>query len=178
MKTCTKCRDAQPLESFAKQAKGRFGVTSICRNCSSERGKKWHKANREKSIATKAAYNSANKDAHRTYAKAWRQKNSGRLAVLSAAWSAANPGKKNASAARRRAAKLRATPDWANHEMIEKFYVLAASLFAMTGVKANVDHIVPLQSKIVCGLHHSGNLTITTERQNKSKGNLRWPDMP
>jgi hypothetical protein len=42
----------------------------------------------------------------------------------------------------------------------------------------HVDHIVPLQSEIVCGLHGEANLQLLTETENKVKSNKLWPDMP
>jgi len=41
-----------------------------------------------------------------------------------------------------------------------------------------VDHIVPLSSPKVCGLHCSANLQVIPKHVNDSKGNAWWPDMP
>ena len=48
----------------------------------------------------------------------------------------------------------------------------------MLGFKWEVDHIVPLQSKLVCGLHVHNNLQVITALENIKKHNKVWPDMP
>ena len=66
--------------------------------------------------------------------------------------------------AMRRAAKLNATPPWANLLAIHKFYDNRPG-------GSHVDHIVPLQGNDVCGLHILINLQYLTAFQNRSKGN-------
>lgn len=75
--------------------------------------------------------------------------------------------------ARYRAAKLKATPKWANLETICAVYAKAATMPRM-----HVDHIVPLVSKLVCGLHCEANLQLLPASDNMRKGNRVWPDMP
>lgn len=89
-----------------------------------------------------------------------------------------NRDKTNLDCANRRAAKLQATPAWANHEKIAEFYFAADFLGMVTGEWYHVDHIVPLQSDLVCGLHWEGNLQVLTARENLRKKNSTWPDMP
>lgn len=177
-KTCTKCLDEKCLTDFSKQAKGKYGVTSVCKSCTSKRGIAWHLKNRERSLGSKRAYREMNADAIAIRSRIWREKNADRVKEVSANWARQNAGKKNSYTAGRRAAKKQRTPSWANTDDIKSFYKLAKELSATTGVKANVDHIVPLQSPLVCGLHWAGNLTIVTESLNKRKGNKFWPDMP
>lgn len=64
-----------------------------------------------------------------------------------------------------------ATPSWANMDAIKEMYVAAQQLIARTGVKYEVDHIVPIQHPLVCGLHVEHNLQILTETENISKSN-------
>lgn len=83
-----------------------------------------------------------------------------------------------AKSAGRRASKKNATPGWANKEAIEAIYAKAQRFMEQTGEPFHVDHIVPLTSDLVCGLHWEGNLQILTGADNLSKGNKHWPDMP
>lgn len=84
----------------------------------------------------------------------------------------------NAQRMRRRAARqLGATPAWANQAAIQAFYDASARATAETGVQHHVDHQVPLQSRVVCGLHVEHNLQVLVGGANQSKGNRHWPDM-
>ena len=56
------------------------------------------------------------------------------------------------------------------HEVLA-FYEQARSLTRSTGVKHEVDHIVPLRGKTVCGLHVPWNLQVITRHENATKYN-------
>lgn len=88
-------------------------------------------------------------------------------------WRVNNPGTVNAMTAKRRARKFKATPRWANHKAIKALYRACHSIPGY-----QVDHIVPLCSRIVCGLHCEANLQILPADQNRAKSNRFWPDMP
>lgn len=66
---------------------------------------------------------------------------------------------------------LQATPMWADARVNEHIYVQCAQLSADTGGRFEVDHIVPLDNKLVCGLHVETNLRIITKSHNCSKKN-------
>lgn len=74
-----------------------------------------------------------------------------------------------------------ATPGWFG-ELDELIMIEAADLCVRrekaTGIKWNSDHIVPVQNKIVCGLHIGCNIQVITAYENIVKRNLYWPDMP
>lgn len=73
--------------------------------------------------------------------------------------------------AKRRAAKLQATPQWVELEEIRTIYEASARLTEKTGIQHNVDHIIPLQSPLVCGLHCLANLQVLTAVANGTKSN-------
>lgn len=94
------------------------------------------------------------------------------------AWKQRNPSKVLESTNRRRARKIDATPSWSDAGACAQVYALAADLTRMVGEPHHVDHIVPLRSPLVCGLHVPGNLQVLPARENEVKGNRAWPDMP
>ena len=46
------------------------------------------------------------------------------------------------------------------------------------GEDVQIDHIIPICSEIVCGLHVPWNLQVITTAENYKKSNLWWPDHP
>ena len=104
--------------------------------------------------------------------RAYKTLNADAVNAKQAEWNRCNQFKRTAAQMKRHASKLRATPAWADLQAIEDVYKEAA-YFGMW-----VDHIVPLQSKLVCGLHVWENLQLLTSKENIVKGNRHWPDMP
>lgn len=71
---------------------------------------------------------------------------------------------------RRRDLIGKVTPAWANMESVKAIYALAMKLTEETGIKHEVDHIVPLRGKNVQGLHCEANLRVITMAENRQKG--------
>jgi 5-methylcytosine-specific restriction endonuclease McrA len=71
-----------------------------------------------------------------------------------------------------------ATPAWLTdrqYEEIGVFYSRAASLTKVTCIPHEVDHIVPLQARTVCGLNVPWNLQVLTAEENRRKHDgLPW----
>ena len=77
--------------------------------------------------------------------------------------------------AKRRAQLVNATVSWADLNKIKAIYEEAIRLTKETGIQHHVDHIIPLNSKYVCGLHVEYNLQILTEEENLTKSNRFAP---
>ncbi len=75
-----------------------------------------------------------------------------------------------AACAKRKAAKLRATPAWADMSRIGELYRVAREISVATGVPHEVDHIEPLRGRTVCGLHVIENLRVVPRSENRRKG--------
>lgn len=114
----------------------------------------------------------ADPERFREAVRKWREENPDKVRIQRAGygavvseWRKKNPGKYTAQSAKRRSAKLRATPAWADMNAITSIYQRAASL------NMTVDHIVPLQGRNVCGLHVEYNLQLLTKLENSRKNN-------
>lgn len=86
-------------------------------------------------------------------------------------WYRRNKHKNAAKQAARRAYLLQATPKWADLKAIESIYAESRRLSRKTRKRHEVDHIIPLRGKNVCGLHVENNLQILTKKENRIKSN-------
>jgi 5-methylcytosine-specific restriction endonuclease McrA len=67
-----------------------------------------------------------------------------------------------------------ATPPWLTRKQkseIRQLYQVAITMSKTTGERYVVDHIIPLRSDEVCGLHVPWNLRVTTQEENLKKSN-------
>jgi len=71
----------------------------------------------------------------------------------------------------RRKKRDKSMPNWADKEKILAFYVEAQRLTVETGIQYEVDHIIPSNHKLVCGLHCEQNLQILPRSENRQKSN-------
>ena len=89
-------------------------------------------------------------------------------------WKIKNPEQAQISANAWKRRAREASPRWLTQEQkkhIADIYMQARALTKRTGVKHVVDHIIPLRSNEVCGLHVPWNLQILTHIENSIKGN-------
>lgn len=72
---------------------------------------------------------------------------------------------------RHRAPKQQRLIAWADKDFIKRIYVTCKKITKQTGIKHQVDHIIPIKGDNVCGLHVHNNLAIITAKMNLEKGN-------
>ena len=130
-----------------------------------------------------------NKERRNEQSRKWRENNKERNKELYDVWYAKNGekhkerqriygknnrAKTNALSKKHKLARIRATPPWLTElhfDQMEIFYDAAAKLTKEFGVKMQVDHLVPIHGKIVCGLHVPWNLQVLTAEENMKKHN-------
>ena len=68
-------------------------------------------------------------------------------------------------------------PPWCDRGAVNYVYKARAFLQMETGIRYSVDHIVPVNHPLVCGLHVANNLMLIPLEENIRKSNNWWPDM-
>lgn len=201
MKTCPACQISKSSEEFYSRPLLSAGLSCYCKVCTRVkqrvamrkfRAKPGQRATEAAAIRLKRedpAYREHEREQYRTYyyqnvkemrAKSirWNHENAERRKQNRAQWFSENPHRRNESRMRGYAAKVQQTPAWAERGYIDLFYRQAKMEEARTGRTCHVDHIVPLRSKLVCGLHCEDNLQVMYATANQRKLNTQWPDMP
>jgi hypothetical protein len=131
-----------------------------------------HRANNIEAALLAEAKDRANRRVEAlAYSRLRYATNKAAVRAASSKWAKANRAKVAERTARRKAAKLTATPQWVDHAAIAGFYAVAQRMTVDTGIRHEVDHIVPLQGLAVSGLHVPWNLQVITQSANARKRN-------
>jgi hypothetical protein len=121
-----------------------------------DRKNDWYLANKEQVIA---AASTRPPEVLRQYRNVWKENNKTQVRAD--------------TKARRRKHRL-ATPKWLSRKQkseIRQIYQIAITMSKTTGEQYVVDHIVPLRSELVCGLHVPWNLRVIPQQENLLKSN-------
>lgn len=161
-------RNAESIKASA--ARYRAENRDLLRQKSREAYAKWAPQERKKYYQERY-YRNREKIAART--ARWGARNRDRVLERGRRWSKRNPHKIAAKCSRRRART--SAMAWADKAAISEVYKKARELTVATGVPHEVDHVFPLNSDKVCGLHVEGNLQVLTAYENRSKGNRVGP---
>ena len=185
-KRCSCCGEVKPVAEFVRNRSRPDGLEYSCKVCRRARKAADYAANPEKKRAKDAAYRAANLEKVRAKNAAYRAANPEKVRARKAAYyaanrekerarkvayRAANAEKRRADQARRRSAKLRATPVWCDKAACDVVYLHADTASRLLGEDIHVDHVVPLKCKDASGLHVPANLTILDAKRNISKRN-------
>lgn len=135
-----------------------------------KRYNKWYIENRERKLEKCKEYNKQNYLKKKEYINEWKKNNKDKISVYSL------------RANSRRLVNIEKSAPLVDSEFFELFTFEIEDkrkyLEAITKTKWNVDHIVPLKGKTVCGLHVPCNMQLLPRIENLRKGNRVWPDMP
>lgn len=171
MKCCTLCFVEKALDAFEplrRQCKvcrkkatmaARIAYRLINKESALARAKKWREDNPEAKIAARKAEYAKNADAAKQASAEYRKQ---------------NPAKVNAWSRKHVLAKQKRTPAWLTDDdfwVMEQAYEIANLRTKLFGQDWQVDHVIPLQGKLVSGLHVPHNLSVILARDNRSKSN-------
>ena len=126
----------------------------------------------------KNAYRARNLELLRQKDREYAQLNKEKRRENSSRWRQNHVDADRARRAARRARKRNAAPNWLTKDdrlEISKIYSLAKWMEEVTGESFHVDHLYPLASDFLCGLHIPSNLIVMSASDNLSKNNKWWP---
>lgn len=144
-KWCRACNEVKQLDQFNIRSCAGDGLDTYCRICSGVRRRAFF-SDKERAKKYRVKYIAANRHKVNAY-------------------------NKEAKLRRRKTSVVA----WADKQAIAKIYAEAAMRTAQTGVRHEVDHIIPLKHPLVCGLHVPENLRVVTRSENARKSNKYEP---
>lgn len=162
-KECSKCNIVKSYDNFYKHKGYKDGYGSYCKLCYKAYHKKYNKENYERKQYIKKRWEANNQE----YVKKWRKEYDKR-------YNKENAESINAYNARRRAERISAIPKSIreeDHKKIYELYLDVKSCQWLSESPLEVDHIIPLKHKNVCGLHVSWNLQVLSKEENNTKKN-------
>jgi hypothetical protein len=136
--------------------------------------KKWSEYSKEQRVAWTKKYKEANKVIINEKNKQYARNNYEKRKITMRLYRVRTKDVQASYVRKRQASKLQRTPSWVDSEelwLIKEVYALAALRTKMFGFSWHVDHIVPLQGKLVSGLHTIANLQVIPAIDNIRKQN-------
>lgn len=160
IKYCSKCDLTKSIEMFAVRSDANHLLRSHCKKCNSKYGVVLQRIRKNQKPRTKMPeeqrkINNASSSKKHRMTDAYKVKHAIR-------------------SANRRASQLQATPKWLTEyqkQGIALNYELARIITKELRLQMDVDHIIPLKGKNVCGLHVPWNLQIMCRSGNAQKKN-------
>lgn len=159
-KTCNACATEKPLTEFGmRQAGGKMYPRTKCRNCRAAEV-------RDARAADPKKFRTAANETRRNYFA----KNPEKRASAKYSYRKNQPGMFEVKRFQSKMKNRAAMPAWADRKAMAQFYAVAAARRA-GGEDVTVDHAIPLNHDLVCGLHNQFNLQFLTFMENVVKSN-------
>lgn len=178
MKKCSKCDMSKSTSAFRLMSRSADGFSAWCIECHKQASSEHYQRNKVERADAAKAWREQNRDKSNQISRDYNHRNRDARADQYKEWAKLNAGMRRLSTAKRKAAMLQAIPVWANLAEMKAIYSDAKRIQDATGIRMHVDHVVPLQSPLVCGLHCEANLRVIPGAENEGKRNFWWPDMP
>lgn len=182
-KTCTKCEATKPVgefDHFNDKSRNKVRVRAHCKTCRRGMVKSYDDSNKDKKADYNKKYRSENEDALKEARKRYHLNNRERILSYLKTWRKENPDIVAYHGVKKRQKKRCATPNWLTEdqkEQIKSIYEHAKDCNHFGDGRYEVDHIVPIQGKSVCGLHVPWNLQVIPMDVNRAKNNHHDPDI-
>lgn len=142
-----------------------------CVHCTTENERRWRTTNVDRIRKNSRQYYRTHKEYYADWRQENEQENRHKRRVYAKQYLKDNASYFAEAAARRKASKQRQTPIWYESGAVKKMYEMAKHLNGVWGTNLQVDHIIPLTSDTVCGLHCLDNLQLLDAPLNVSKSN-------
>jgi hypothetical protein len=199
MKLCPLCNETKPRDQYRSRSNGK--PAGYCKPCEKSykaeryrqtaehvraRTRAWAAANKERKRAMDREYGRKNRaklneklrerrrrkpEVYQEIQRRYYAKNREKCDERSKKWMLDHPHHVSERSRRLKVSRKQAYVAWASRDAMAALYREAARLTLITGIPHEVDHIVPLTSKVVCGLHWEGNMRVVPRRVNRSKIN-------
>lgn len=168
---CSKCHVIGTLAAANVSRKTNKRLyRSWCVLCEKQRKDEWRNRNKQHHNEKGANWVKANPEKRKETASRWRDANKEKQKLAKTNWLKLNAARSRAYVNSRRTMQRKATPVW----LSEWDLFLLSELYHLAQLRnQQVDHIVPLQGKQVCGLHVPWNLQLLSAKENYRKSN-KW----
>lgn len=170
-RACVACHDKRNTETYRRRKESGDDARASIR--------RWHERHPDKSASYSKAWRSRNPERVRARMAEWERKNTEKRLEIRRRradlkrdeinakfrlWERANRRRRVAKSTFRKTRVRNATPKWADRKRLYEVYENCPQ-------GMHVDHVVPLVSNRVCGLHVPWNLQYLSAEENLRKGN-------
>lgn len=171
---CRICNVEKLITEFGKHSTYKDGIDTMCKPCLRAYRKRSWDADPKRYRGYGKKYKAANKEVIAERGRKYVEENRDVRKATMQAYRKKTPEKQAEYLRRRQAAKMQRTPSWLTEDdiwMMREAYKLARLRTKLFGFSWHVDHVLPLQGKVVSGLHVPSNLQVIPWLDNVRKHN-------